>query len=113
MLSQRKQYGLKHHVTFIVHETMGDTLHKIATEISTEGNDFRLWDKSQSIVMLSRTRVGSNIIFVGNNNDNLNSLSSMIKPTNQWMKYTEKILDMASVNGSEDYTQVTVFNHCE
>ena len=33
---QRKQYGLKHHVISTVHASMGDTLHKIVTEISTQ-----------------------------------------------------------------------------
>ena len=36
MRGQRKQYGLKHHVTSTVHASMGDTLHKIVTEISTQ-----------------------------------------------------------------------------
>ena len=32
--AQRKQYGLKHHVTSIVHACQGDTLHGIETETS-------------------------------------------------------------------------------
>ena len=39
MRGQRKQYGLKHHVTSTSHASMGDTLNKIVTEISTDGND--------------------------------------------------------------------------
>ena len=58
MRAQRRQYGLKHHVTSTVHASMGDTLNKIVTEISTEDNEYRLWDKAQAIVLLSRTRLG-------------------------------------------------------
>lgn len=65
MRGQRRQYGLKHHVTSTVHACMGDTLHKIVTEISNEQNELKLWDKAQAIVLLSRTSLGSNIIFVG------------------------------------------------
>ena len=113
MRGQRKQYGLKHHVTSTVHATMGDTLNKIATEISDETNEFRLWDKAQAIVLLSRTKLGSNIIFVGNKNNTINALSSLIKTTNQWMNYMEKVIEMVSINGLEDHTEMSVFNHQE
>jgi len=111
MRGQRRQYGLKHHVTSTVHASMGDTLHKIVTEVSTEGNDFRLWDKAQAIVLLSSTRLGSNIIFVGNKNDTVNALSSLIRTTNQWMNYMENIIEMATVNGRSANSQISVFNH--
>ena len=112
MKGKRKQYGLKHHVTSTVHACMGDTVHKIVTEISMESNDFRLWDKAQAIVLLRRTRFGSNIIFVGTKRDTINSLVSLIKTTNQWMNYMQKILDTGNIR-SEDNYQMSVFNHQE
>ena len=66
MKGKRKQYGLKHHLTSTVHGSMGDNLHKIVMEISLDNNEYRLWDKDQEVVLLSRTRKGSDIIFVGN-----------------------------------------------
>ena len=69
MRGKRKQYGLKHHVTSTVHASMGDTLNKIVTEISSENNEYSLWDKAQVIVLLRRTKVGKNIIFVGYKTD--------------------------------------------
>ena len=53
--AQRKQYGLKPDVTSTVHASMGDTLHKVATEVSLEDSHYMLWDKAQVIVLLSRT----------------------------------------------------------
>ena len=87
MRGKRKQYGLKHHLSSTVHGSMGDTLHKIVTEISLEQTEFRLWDKAQAIVLLSRTRFGSDIIFVGNKRDTMKALCSLIKKPNQWMNY--------------------------
>ena len=110
MRGKRKQYGLKHHVTSTVHASMGDTLHKIVTEISTEGNEFRLWDKAQEIVLLIRTRFGSDIIFVGNKRDTIKELCSLIKMTNQWMNYMQNILDIGIINGRSDNSQVSVFH---
>ena len=98
MRGQRRQYGLKHHVTSTVHASMGDTLHKIVTEVSNRSNDFRLWDKAQAIVLLSRTRLGSNIIFVGDKMDTVDALSTLIRTTNQWMNYMEKKIQIERVN---------------
>ena len=103
-------YGLKHHVTSTVHATMGDTLHKIVTTVSNQDCEYQLWDKAQAIVLLSRTNLGSHIIFVGDNNDTIKALSLLIRNTNQWMNYMEHILEMASVNDMAD-SHISVFNH--
>eukprot|EP00957_Ditylum_brightwellii_P009100 688192-Ditylum_brightwellii.AAC.1 len=50
--AQRKQYGLKHRVTGAIHWTMGDTLPKVAVEISARNNLFKTWDKGQLVVLL-------------------------------------------------------------
>eukprot|EP00957_Ditylum_brightwellii_P114695 8746075-Ditylum_brightwellii.AAC.1 len=43
--AQRKQYGLKYHVTGTIHWAMRDTLPKVAVEISARNNLFEIWDK--------------------------------------------------------------------
>jgi len=111
MRGQRKQYGLKHHVTSTVHASMGDTLHKIVTEISTQENEYSLWDKAQAIVLLSRTRLGKNIIFVGDKNETVNALSSVIKTTNQWTNYMESVIQIVCVNDSTELSNIPIHNH--
>ena len=54
MRGKRLQYGLSHHVTTTIHGCQGDNLHKL-----------RIWDKAQVVVLLSRTRMAKDIIFVG------------------------------------------------
>ena len=100
---------MKNHVTSTVHATMGDTLHKIVTTVSNQDCEYQLWDKAQAIVFLSRTKCGANIIFFGDKNDTINALSLLIRNTNQWMNYMEKILQMGSVNGRTDNSQISVF----
>ena len=53
--AQRKQYGIKHCVTSTIHASMGDTLNKVAIEISNSNKCYKLWDKGQIVVSLSRT----------------------------------------------------------
>ena len=111
MRGQRRQYGLKHHVTSTVHACMGDTLKKIVTEISNEKNEFNLWDKAQAVVLLSRTRLGSDIIFVGDKHNTINSLASLIKTKSQWMNYMEKVLEVTVDNGIDESGQISVFSN--
>ena len=68
--AQRKQYALKHRVTATIHAAMGDTLSKVAMQIVGVG--FDLWDKGQVVVALSRTRLGKDVIFVGNKEETIN-----------------------------------------
>ena len=111
MRGKRKQYGLKHHYTSTVHACMGDTLNKIVTEISP--NSHQLWDKGQAVVLLSRTKLAEDIIFVGDKRDTVKALSLLIQIPNQWMNYMDNVMELASVNESADDLQVSVFHHQE
>ena len=51
-----KQYGLRHRVTSTIHAAMGDTLPRMATEISVCNSNFKMWDKGQMIVVISELR---------------------------------------------------------
>ncbi len=75
---------------------MGDTLGKAATQISMTDPNHRLWDKAQVIVYLSQTHWASDIIFVGNKEDTLNALVTLIQLQTQYADYMEYILDVLS-----------------
>ena len=92
---QRRQYGLRHRVTSTIHSCLGDTVYKVATEISSDGD---WWDKAQVVVATSRTREGKNTIFVGNKESTIKSLTRLIKMKNQWTDYMEEVLRLTTVN---------------
>ena len=97
---QRKQYGLKPHVTSTVHSSMGDTLDSIATEISTHDANFRLWDKAQIIVLLSRTKFAKDIIFVGDVSNTIKAICNLIQMHSQWEEYMETVLSLVCINNN-------------
>jgi hypothetical protein len=101
----RKQYGLKHKVTGTIHSAMGDTLLSMATEISNDDPDFRIWEKGQLVVLLSRTKEARNTIFVGNKNDTLKALKNMLLQKTQWTDYMEQVLDIVTINNSNEVEQ--------
>ena len=81
--AKRKQYGLKHHVTSTIHAAMGDTLHTMATEVSRRNGNFKMWDKGQMIVILSRTELARNAIFVGDKNETIDALKHLSRRKTQ------------------------------
>ena len=80
----RKQYGLKHHVTCTIHASMGDTLFKVALQVSDKEDKFKLWLKSQLVVGISRCKVGLDTIFVGDKGDVINALCKIILQRSHW-----------------------------
>ena len=85
---------------------MGDTLVKMATSISTTDNNFSLWDKGQLVVILSRTKVGKNSIFVGQKDETLASFRMLLMKKTQWSDYIEEVLDLVTINTSRDVQNV-------
>jgi predicted GIY-YIG superfamily endonuclease len=103
--AQRRQYGLRHRFASTVHSSIGYTLMKVGIEVSDKVRSFKLWDKAQVIVVISRTKVGKNTIFVGNKESTLNALCSLVRQKNQWTDYMENVLNVVSLN-SESSEQV-------
>ena len=98
--AQRRQYGLRHRVTSTIHASMGDTLMKVAIQISDANRSFKLWDKAQVIVALSRTKQGKDTIFVGNKQSTIKALRMLIQLKNQWTDYMESVLRVVSIDSN-------------
>ena len=75
--AQRKQYAIRQRVTSTIHAAMVDTLTKVAIQVTDRM--FELWDKAQIIVALTRTKIGKNIIFVGNKQETIESIIRLVK----------------------------------
>ncbi len=83
---------------------MGDTLSRVAIEISRDNNSFKLWDCAQAIVTLSRTKLGKNLIFVGDKTETIAALIELIQMKSQWTDYMEEVLRMITLR-NENETQ--------
>ena len=104
--AQRKQYALKHRVTSTIHASMGDTLNKVAMQITDAM--FELWDKAQIIVALTRTKLGRNVIFVGDVEETSNAIIQLIQTKSQWTDYMENILNFITISNDNPNNQDTV-----
>ena len=109
--AQRRQYGLKHYVTSIIHSSMGDTLRKVLMEISDIDHSFKLWGKQQIIVALSRTKLYKSSIFVGDKRGTINDPGSFIKTRTKCTDYMDTVFCLVSINGENNSQYISVFEY--
>ena len=59
---------------------------------------FSLWDRGQLIVILLRTRIMKNNIFVGPKNETIRELKIMLNQRTQWCDYIEEVMNIENVS---------------
>jgi predicted GIY-YIG superfamily endonuclease len=89
--AKRRQYGLRHHVSSTIHSCQGATLQTLATQISLH-DDYRLWEKGQGVVLISRTQGIEGLIFVGDKSQTLAALRHMLRLRAQFDDYMDHVL---------------------
>ena len=96
----RKQYGLQHYIAGTIHYAMGDTLPSLATSFSMSDRNFSIWEKGQLLVIISRTKKAKDTKFVGNKEDTLDAMCTILKSRTQWTDYMENILRVITIDQS-------------
>ena len=94
--AKRKAYGLRPFVASTIHGVQGATLPELATRIEFSDKEFRLWEKAQLVVLISRTRFLSSIFFVGSKASTLQMVRKVMAIRCQFAEYTEHVLRTAA-----------------
>ena len=89
---RRLQYGFRHRIAATIHAVMGSDFNKLITSVSTTDSRYRLWEKEQVVVLLSRTFVARNTIFVGDKEDTIRALARTIQNRTQYTEYISHLL---------------------
>lgn len=89
---RRLQYGFRHRIAATVHAVMGSDFNKLITSVSTTNPMYRLWEKEQAVVLLSRTFTARDIIFVGDTEDTVRALATLIQMRTQYTEYISHLL---------------------
>ena len=93
---KRHQYGLCHRVSSMVHAVMGSDLGHLVMKLSLTDPLYRLWEKEQVVVMLSRTKRARDIIFVGSPREIIDANLLVIQIRSQYSEYMNHIIDVLS-----------------
>ena len=91
---------------------MGDTLQSMATEISKSNSSYKMWDKGQLIVILSRTKTAKDTIFVGNKSETIEALKSLLTKRTQWSDYIETVLSVITINTVTSIDSLNTNQNC-
>jgi predicted GIY-YIG superfamily endonuclease len=91
---KRLQYAFRPRIAATMRATMGSDFEKIATSVSSTDEHYRLWEKEQAVVLLSRTFTAKNIIFVGDREDTITALATLIQTKSQYSSYISHLLDV-------------------
>ena len=85
------QYGLQLYVGSTWHSTMGKTLAQVATQVSSSTSrtdPFAIWDPTQVVIMLSRTRLPADTTFITKDpQGTASALFSILKRTSPFRNY--------------------------
>jgi predicted GIY-YIG superfamily endonuclease len=79
---------------------MGSFLDHLVTKLSPTDPLYRLWEKEQAVVMLSRTERARDIIFVGRPREIIDVILQVIQIRSQYSEYMNHIIDVLSDEGS-------------
>ena len=91
--ARRNQWPLKYYVSSTVHKIIGETLPKIATQISTSNPKYTLWEREQLLVIFSRVSNLSDILFVGNKCNTYRAIYQLLHMSDPVSKYIDTALN--------------------
>ena len=109
--AKRLQYSLKHIGAITINKAQGATLPLgLAVEISEE---FSPWEVGQIVVALSRSMTSDKTIIVGERKFSIQKMWELMTTFDQWTQYTERVLDVISVNREEVARNQHIFDYPE
>ena len=93
---QRVQNPVKNFITTTVHKTMGGPLPRLVTRVSLTESEFVLWERAQVYVIFSRVRRLSDKTFIGDKQQTIDDILSLLQHASPWDEYAEQFLSTAS-----------------
>ena len=101
---RRYFFPLKNYVASTIHKCLGDTFPKIVTKISSTDSDYKLWEKEQLLVLLSRVSKLEEITFIGEKADIEATLCTIIQKQNCWSEFIENFLTRLTPSSNPNST---------
>jgi predicted GIY-YIG superfamily endonuclease len=107
MFAKRHQYGMRPLAATTLHKAMGNDYHKIASCVIDDGiSGYRLWDKAQLLVLISRVHYLKNIIFIGNKEETAEKLLELVSLQPKYALYMDYIIKCLTQTSSDSLSPV-------
>ena len=95
---RRYSFPIKNYVASTIHKCLGDTFPKIVTKISLTDPDYKIWEREQLLVLLSRVTKLEEITLIGNKTDIELTLSTIIQKKSCWTEFIDNFLSNLTCN---------------
>ena len=83
-MGRRTQFPVRYYLCSTIHRIQGDTVPLLATEMSLSKREYKLWQKEQFAVLISRVQTCNDIIFVGNRTDTRAAIEQVLSVSSKW-----------------------------
>jgi predicted GIY-YIG superfamily endonuclease len=100
--ARRKQFPLCHFVCSTIHKALGETLPHIATQLSLIDKRYRLWQREQLLVLLSRVPSLNDITFVTvDPEDTIAAILNLLQQPSRWAAHVDNVLHSLNCSNAE------------
>ena len=89
--------AVRYYLASTIHRIQGDNVSVLATELSISKREYRLWQREQFAVLMSRVQRCGDIIFVGRVADIQAAIEDILKRSSKWDALIEHYLDELNV----------------
>jgi hypothetical protein len=83
-MGRRTQFPVRYYLASTIHRVQGDNVMLLATELSISKKEYRLWQREQFAVLISRVHHCRDIIFVGNVTDTQQCIEHIMSQSSKW-----------------------------
>jgi hypothetical protein len=83
-MGRRTQLPVRLYIASTIHRIQGDTLPQVATQITDSSKEFRLWQRQQLAVLISRVSLCKDIIFVGDRVETRQAIERILLCSSKW-----------------------------
>ena len=83
-MGRRTQFPVRYHLTSTIHRIQGETVPLYATQISDIHKEYRLWQREQFAVLISRAKYCQDIIFFGDRTDTKSAIVKILSRSSKW-----------------------------
>ena len=101
-------FPVKNYVASTIHKCLGDTFPKIVTKVSSTDKNYKIWEKEQLLVLLSRVSRLDDLTFVGTAEDLERTLIEVIQRQSCWCDFISNFLSQMTQPASTN--QPTTMN---
>ena len=113
---RRNQFPLKPFQAATIHKCIGDDVPLLATQIASndpsERSMFKLWERNQLLVLISRVKELKHLTFVGSKSSSLRTIAAICSNNNQWDFFIHDFVESLSrQNSSLALTTFPIHQH--